>query len=379
MAVRVEDLPVALAPERVLKRCVHLRTRRKRPFPERVDVVRRDREGAVGAAEGQRRDDAVLGELVGDHHDVVAETQLDLHEPIAGNRNAAADLGSERALVPGRSLAGAAHDDVRRDPHRRHSLIVDTVRYRCQTRVESVTNGSKVPARDGSSVGGGPTITSVCRGAPAPRGRDGNARLPGVASSATVLARPRARRAGRSRSPRRPRRLSRPSLERAGAAVLPAVRADRDELADVARARLAPSRAASSFSTCRPPPSAPPDAGSPPSAATSIPESSASIHARGAGRRPKRALIRALSRNVRRPRAGVAAPRSSSSQPGTGRRNSSSLCAFSDGGAASAAPLHLDHEVETPSSFAAVLRGGDSSSACGVALVRRAQMPDAPG
>src|SRR4029453_9880502 len=87
MTEGVDDLPVTVAPEGVLQRGVDLGTGGERPFPETVDVVSLDRQGAVRPAERQRREHAPLRELVRDHDGRVAERELDLHEQSAGNRD----------------------------------------------------------------------------------------------------------------------------------------------------------------------------------------------------------------------------------------------------------------------------------------------------
>jgi hypothetical protein len=81
VAEGIDDLPVPFAPEGVLQRLVDLGTSGDGPLPDGVGVVGGDVQRAVGAADRQRGQDVQLGELVGDHYDGVAESQLDLHEP----------------------------------------------------------------------------------------------------------------------------------------------------------------------------------------------------------------------------------------------------------------------------------------------------------
>jgi hypothetical protein len=103
---RIDDLPVAFAPETVLEGRVHLSAFGQRSLPQFVDHVGRDRERPVRSAERKRRDSSKLGELIGDQHARAAEAELDLHEPSIRDGNAVADLGAERALY--QSAAHAA-------------------------------------------------------------------------------------------------------------------------------------------------------------------------------------------------------------------------------------------------------------------------------
>jgi hypothetical protein len=111
---RIDDLAVALAPERVLKGRVHLSPFGQRPLPQFVDRVGRDRERAVRSTDRERRASPKLGEFIGDHHAGIAEAELDLHEPSIRDGNAVADLGAERAFVPLGRARRVADDDVRR-------------------------------------------------------------------------------------------------------------------------------------------------------------------------------------------------------------------------------------------------------------------------
>ena len=147
-----------------------------------------------------------------------------------------------------------------------------------------------------------------------------------------------------------------------------AVRGERDELADVARAAIGCT--VQLLSSCATPSSAHrADAipGRPPSAAASIPESSPSIHAPGSPPHVRTAPWPARSRSTSRPSSSgnASAPSSSISQPGSAARSSSSLCAFPDASRApSRAPLH----GSTSSSFASI-----SATRCRLRPARGAQ------
>ena len=78
-----------------------------------AEVARRRRE--VDAYAQARREDAELGELVGEHHGRVAESHFDLHELAAGNFDAAHLFCVERLDVPGGRPCGVADDEMRGD------------------------------------------------------------------------------------------------------------------------------------------------------------------------------------------------------------------------------------------------------------------------
>jgi hypothetical protein len=68
-----------------------------------------------GAADAERRQDAQLGELVGQHHRGVPEPQLDLHEISSGKLDATPLFGAQNLLVPSGGLCRVVDDNVRRD------------------------------------------------------------------------------------------------------------------------------------------------------------------------------------------------------------------------------------------------------------------------
>src|SRR5215218_10745622 len=101
VAEGVEDLPVTVAPDISCKG-----PKPSLPPPGPAPTARRRRRyGRPGrprcppptAARAPQ-----LGELIGEHHRRVAKAQLDLHEPAAGHRDAAALLGPECPLIPRR-------------------------------------------------------------------------------------------------------------------------------------------------------------------------------------------------------------------------------------------------------------------------------------
>lgn len=110
---RIDDLSVPLAPEGVLQGVEHLGARVQSPLPQGVHVGGRDLQCPVGAAEGQRRDDALLRELVGDHHGRVPEGELDRQDLAARQGDAAALLRAQRLRVPFRGAGDITHDQVR--------------------------------------------------------------------------------------------------------------------------------------------------------------------------------------------------------------------------------------------------------------------------
>ena len=153
---------------------------------------------------------------------------------------------------------------------------------------------------------------------------------------------------GRNRSPR-----LRPPRPRSSLRATPvprqltALRRERDELArHTARAGRLPSTAASACSTCLPSAQrAVRTPGPPPSAASSIPESSASIH-RPAGptARPYRALIRALSSRSPHSPPGSPRPRAGRAPSPEGAPRTPPACAGCPSRASrSAAPPDTDH------------------------------------
>src|SRR5205085_210247 len=114
MPERVHELAVALAPDLVGERLADDRAGLDRTVPGGVDVADLQVQDDRRALERLRRDDAELGELVGEHHLRVAEPELDLHETAVGYGDPAALLRAERLGVPRRRLVSASRHDVRR-------------------------------------------------------------------------------------------------------------------------------------------------------------------------------------------------------------------------------------------------------------------------
>src|SRR6185312_15214319 len=98
---RVNELAGAVAPERVVQRLEYLGARVDGALPGRVGVLHGQVQRAVGAAQGQRRDDAHVRELVGDRQPAVAEGQLDGHYLAAGQRDPAFFRRVQDRLIPG--------------------------------------------------------------------------------------------------------------------------------------------------------------------------------------------------------------------------------------------------------------------------------------
>jgi len=105
------SLRAGAAPKDLVKRLSHLGAAVDRPLPERLDIVGVEVQDRGGAADAERREDAQLGKLVGQHDGRVAEPQLDLHQLAAGHYavivepqqlNHVADVG----LVLDRRVAG---------------------------------------------------------------------------------------------------------------------------------------------------------------------------------------------------------------------------------------------------------------------------------
>src|SRR6185437_8933309 len=92
---------LAVAPERVVQRLEYLGARVDGALPGRVGVLHGQVQRAVGAAQGQRRDDAHVRELVGDRQPAVAEGQLDGHYLAAGQGDPAFFRRVQDRLIPG--------------------------------------------------------------------------------------------------------------------------------------------------------------------------------------------------------------------------------------------------------------------------------------
>src|SRR5215216_1478093 len=156
----IDDLAVAVAPEHVLERLEHFCPRIHGTLPQRVDVVAVEAERDVDAVHRQRRHDAHLRELVGDHDRRVAETQLDLHELAVGDGYAPAFLGAQRLDVPARGAIGVAADEVRRDRVPRFSGF-------CQSSHQLLLNRPGRGSVNACVRSGGAAACSVGRGGPA--------------------------------------------------------------------------------------------------------------------------------------------------------------------------------------------------------------------
>jgi hypothetical protein len=115
MAERVGDLTVALAPESIRRRLERLCARVHCPLPKGVDVIGLEVEDGRRAPDGERREDAHLGELVREHHGCVAEPKLDLHQLVARYLDPTLFLGAKHVAVPLGRPGGVADNDVSSD------------------------------------------------------------------------------------------------------------------------------------------------------------------------------------------------------------------------------------------------------------------------
>src|SRR5262245_50116541 len=116
----IDELPVALAPERVLELMEDLGAGVERALPGSTCILDGNRQRPVGAAKALRRDGAQLRKLVGDHYLRVADDHLDLHVTPVGNADARAYPGAEGLGVPVGGAGRVANDDVGGD--RWHTL-----------------------------------------------------------------------------------------------------------------------------------------------------------------------------------------------------------------------------------------------------------------
>ena len=117
MAEGVRELTMALAPEGLGELVPDRGARLHRARPRRIDVLDVQLQDRGRAADGQRRDDARVGELAGDMHDGVAELHLDDHHGAAGQRDTAALLRAEGRRVPVHGRRRVGDDEVDAELH----------------------------------------------------------------------------------------------------------------------------------------------------------------------------------------------------------------------------------------------------------------------
>src|SRR6266704_3652911 len=114
VAERILELPVPLAPELVLERHRRLRARVDRLIPELVDVLRVDVHVRGGPARGGRRLRVAAGELVGHHHERVADLDHRVHQGAVRHRLPRDFFRAERLLVELDCLSCPVDHEVRR-------------------------------------------------------------------------------------------------------------------------------------------------------------------------------------------------------------------------------------------------------------------------
>ena len=114
---RVIELPVPIAPERVLQRLADLGAGGDRLREDRVRIgdVKRQHHGSP--TDGGWGEDPHLWKLVGHVEEAVIDAQLNRHEPAIRSRDPLDLFGAERVAVEGGSAVGALNDDVCGDRH----------------------------------------------------------------------------------------------------------------------------------------------------------------------------------------------------------------------------------------------------------------------
>src|SRR6266498_1235459 len=115
VAERILELPVPLAPELVLEWHRRLRARVDRLIPELVDVLRVDMHVRRGPARGGRRLRVATGELVGHHHERVADLDHRVNQCAVRHRLAGDFRRAERLLVQLDRAYRPVHHKVRGD------------------------------------------------------------------------------------------------------------------------------------------------------------------------------------------------------------------------------------------------------------------------
>ena len=117
MTEGISELTVTVAPEHVLQRLAYLCAGSDGLGEDGVGFGDIEREHDRSSPDGRRRQDAHLGELVGNVQEGVSETQLHGHQPAVGSRDPLDLLGSESLAVERRGAVRALDDDVRGDGH----------------------------------------------------------------------------------------------------------------------------------------------------------------------------------------------------------------------------------------------------------------------